>query len=156
MSVSHLSGFENRRRTHAQAGTEICWSPTKSLSKAGSPSSRSMAMTSWRFACSSSRLSPWLWAPGKPGTGRSPPANLSQGSAQSPLKVCAWAPAPPYSVVAQQWLEEGFHSRQPSEGQLPQQRQIHRPRGQGSLRLQQFLNSPAPRGAVRNAISSNH
>ena len=58
--VSHLRGFENRSGAHVQAGNTIWCRPTKSLSSGGSPSSSSMAITSWRLACSSSRVSPWL------------------------------------------------------------------------------------------------
>src|SRR5437667_6815383 len=42
--------------------------PTNSASSCGSPSSRRRAITSFRLRLSSSSVSPWLWAPGKPGT----------------------------------------------------------------------------------------
>jgi len=48
--------------------TATFWTPTNSDSSVGSPSSRSIAITSCRLWLSSSSVSPWEWAPGKPGT----------------------------------------------------------------------------------------
>lgn len=59
--------FEDGDRTHDQA-TATFWVPTNSASSRGSPSSSSMAMTSRRFALSSSSDAPWECAPGNPGT----------------------------------------------------------------------------------------
>jgi hypothetical protein len=59
--------FEDRQFGH-RYGTCTACVPTNSASISGSPSSRSMAMTSDRFRDSSSSVSPWEWAPGNPGT----------------------------------------------------------------------------------------
>lgn len=64
---ANLGGFENGNRPHGQA-TATFWVPTNSASRVGSPSSSSMEITSRRLALSSSSVSPWEWAPGKPGT----------------------------------------------------------------------------------------
>src|SRR4030095_14944993 len=61
-----LTWFECGQRAHY--ATLIVWTATNSDSNLGSPSSRSMLTTSCRLACSSSSDSPWLWAPGHPGT----------------------------------------------------------------------------------------
>ena len=52
----------------ADQATTTVWVPTYSPSGTGSPSSRSIATTSLRFSLSSSMVSPWLCAPGNPGT----------------------------------------------------------------------------------------
>src|SRR4029453_5096724 len=61
-----LTWFECGQRAHY--ATLIVWPATNSDSNLGSPSSRSMLTTSCRLACSSSSDSPWLCAPGHPGT----------------------------------------------------------------------------------------
>ena len=58
--------FQDRKRSHDY--TMTAWVPTNSASSLGSPSSKSICRTSWRFACNSSSVSPWECAPGKPGT----------------------------------------------------------------------------------------
>ncbi len=65
--VDDLARLEHRHVRHGYA-TSIWCVPTNSDSILGSPSSRSMAMTSLRLPSSSSRVAPWEWAPGKPGT----------------------------------------------------------------------------------------
>jgi hypothetical protein len=42
---SHLAGFQDRQRRHAYA-TRIVWRPMNSVSSWGSPSSRSISITS--------------------------------------------------------------------------------------------------------------
>ena len=67
----NFPGFQYRQRTHCQA-TWMVWMPTNSDSRRGSPSSSNISTTSCRFCRSSSRLSPWLCAPGHPGNGSRP------------------------------------------------------------------------------------
>lgn len=65
--AANFRGFENRERTHDQATATFCV-PTNSASSLGSPSSRSIEMTSRKLALSSSNESACECAPGKPGT----------------------------------------------------------------------------------------
>ncbi len=62
-----LPGLQYRNRSHGQETTTFCV-PTNSASNSGSPSSRSMAITSLRLPLSSSWDSAWECAPGNPGT----------------------------------------------------------------------------------------
>ncbi|MEA3210895.1 MAG: hypothetical protein QOE70_3952 [Chthoniobacter sp.] len=57
-NATDLAGFEDRRLGHRYAATVILWVPTNSASRSGSPSSRSISMTSRRLRCSSSSDSP--------------------------------------------------------------------------------------------------
>ena len=59
--------LEYRQGTHNYTTMTLCV-PTNSVSNFGSPSSRSISMTSFRFRFSSSSVSAWEWAPGNPGT----------------------------------------------------------------------------------------
>src|SRR5688572_10544834 len=62
----HFARLQHRELDHRQL-TSTSWVPTNSASTFGSPSSRSILTTSRRFAFSSSRVSPCVCAPGKPG-----------------------------------------------------------------------------------------
>ena len=64
---SHFPGFEDGKLCHLQA-TSTVWMPTNCELTGGSPSFRSISMTSRRFPFSSSSVSAWECAPGKPGT----------------------------------------------------------------------------------------
>ena len=61
-----LSGFQYREEAHGYTVTACV--PMNSASSFGSPSSRSIWITSWRLSRNSSSVAPWLCAPGKPGT----------------------------------------------------------------------------------------
>src|SRR4051794_32385957 len=63
----NLLRLEHRQLRHGQSTCTACV-PTNCDSNSGSPSSRSIPMTSARFRFNSSSVSPWEWAPGKPGT----------------------------------------------------------------------------------------
>ena len=75
-------GLERGQLAHY--ATLMVWTPTNSDSSLGSPSSRSMLTTSCRLPCSSSRVSPWLCAPGKPGTW---PTNKPVSGSRSTTKL---------------------------------------------------------------------
>lgn len=68
------------RATLADFATTTACVPTNSVSSFGSPSSSSIAITSLRLACSSSRVAPWLCAPGNPV--RTPRTGSCRGSVQ--------------------------------------------------------------------------
>jgi hypothetical protein len=62
-----LARLENRQMAHPQRTVIVCV-PTNSAPNFGSPSSRSISRTSWRFLFNSSNVAAWLCAPGNPGT----------------------------------------------------------------------------------------
>ena len=57
-------------RQMSHMAISICCKPTKwGKSGRSSPySSRHSSITSFKFSCSSSKVSAWVWAPGRPGT----------------------------------------------------------------------------------------
>src|SRR5438034_5423172 len=64
---SNFAWFKDGIFSHRQPTMTVCV-PTNSASKSGSPSSSNIPITSRRLVFSSSKLSAWVWAPGKPGT----------------------------------------------------------------------------------------
>ena len=74
----HLLAIDNGKSAHP--ATSICWSPINRgrSSPAFRYSSRHNSRTSFRFFCNSSKLFPWVCAPGIPGT--KPTYNFVSGS----------------------------------------------------------------------------
>jgi len=74
----HLLAIDNGKSAHP--ATSICWSPINRgrSSPAVRYSSRHNSRTSFRFFCNSSKLFPWVCAPGIPGT--KPTYSLVSGS----------------------------------------------------------------------------
>ncbi len=65
-----LHGPEINYREMGHIGISICCNPTKwgRSGRSASYSSRQSPITSFKFSCSSSKVSAWVWAPGNPGT----------------------------------------------------------------------------------------
>ena len=82
----HLLAINDGKPTHP--ATSICWSPINRgrSSPVLFDSSRHNSRTSFRFCCNSSKLLPWVCAPGIPGT--KPTYNFVSGSHSKYKCIC--------------------------------------------------------------------